>query len=133
MHQRPDESTRTPDRSCFYEAEAVIEGQRYSARSRSGAPFALARVLVAAGVPDGLVSVTHRGLSGDVRYPSLHLMAGRMMTEGARATVLNIPFRDLDLTFGRVGLNGKVGGSKPPPVPLPTPDLESASTDAAAD
>jgi hypothetical protein len=44
MLQRPLEDTRTPERSCVYEAECEVEGRRYSARSRHGAPNKLARV-----------------------------------------------------------------------------------------
>jgi hypothetical protein len=57
MRQWPDEQTRTSKNACLYQAEVVIDGKRYSARSRRGAPFALARVLVAAGVLDQPVSL----------------------------------------------------------------------------
>jgi len=62
MRQWPDEQTRTPKNACLYQAEVVIDGKRYSAGSRRGAPFALARVLVAAGVLDQPVSLTQEGL-----------------------------------------------------------------------
>jgi hypothetical protein len=52
MRQRPLENTRTPERSSIFEAECEIDGRRYSARSRHGAPNELARVLVSAGLPD---------------------------------------------------------------------------------
>ena len=83
MHQSPAESTRTPENNCTYEAEAIIDGRRYFARSRRGAPFALARVLVAAGIPDRPVLVMHKGLRGEMRYRSLHRMAGRTVRESA--------------------------------------------------
>ena len=43
MHQRSLIATRTPKNSCKYEAAATVDGKRYSARSRRGAPMALAR------------------------------------------------------------------------------------------
>jgi hypothetical protein len=64
-----------PERSCVYEAECEIGGQRYSARSRHGAPNELARVLVSAGVADQPVEVRHAGIKGCISYRSLHQMA----------------------------------------------------------
>ena len=83
MHQSPDEPTRTLENNCQYEVEAVVDGQRYFARSRRGAPFALARALVLVGIPDRPVLVMHKGLRGEMRYRSLHRMAGRTVRESA--------------------------------------------------
>ena len=83
MYQSPAEPTRTPENNCLNEAEAIIDGRRYFARSRRGAPFALARVLVAAGIPDRPVLVMHKGLRGEMRYRSLHRTAGRTVRESA--------------------------------------------------
>ena len=52
MLEWPLENTRTAERSCSYEAECEVDGQRYSARSRHGAPNKLALLLVSAAVPD---------------------------------------------------------------------------------
>jgi hypothetical protein len=87
MHQWPDEPTRTPENICLYEAETVIGGQRYSARSRRGAPFALARMLIAAGIPDQLVRGTHKGLRGYLSYRSLYRMAELTIRESATVSV----------------------------------------------
>ena len=87
MHQWPSEPTRTPNDICYYEAEVVIDGQRYSARSRRGAPFALARVLLAAGLSDQPVQVTHKGLRGHMSYPSLYRMAELTVVESATTPV----------------------------------------------
>jgi hypothetical protein len=87
MHQWPDEPARTPEYICLYEAETVVDGQRYSARSRRGAPFALARVLVAAGVPDQPVRVTYKALRGHMSYCSPHRMAELTIGESATAPV----------------------------------------------
>jgi hypothetical protein len=64
MRQRPLENTRTPERSSFFEAECEVDGRRYAARSRRGAPNELAGVLVSAGVADQPVEVRHAGIKG---------------------------------------------------------------------
>jgi hypothetical protein len=91
---RPDEPTRTSENNCLYEAEAELVGKRYSARSRRGAPFALARVLVAAGVPDQPVMVTHEGLRVGITYRSLHRMAELTIEESARSPVRDVRYRE---------------------------------------
>ena len=93
MHQSPAEPTRTPENNCTYAAEAIIDGQRYCARSRRGAPFALARVLVAAGMPDQPVQVMHEGLRGYMSYRSLHRMAVRTIEESGRGPVHDVRYR----------------------------------------
>ena len=62
-------------------------GKPYQARSKSGAPYALARILVAAGVPDQPMSVVSEGLKGETRYRSIAEMAGRTIVESAREPV----------------------------------------------
>src|SRR5580700_6963878 len=57
VHQRPDEPTRTPNKSCRWIAEAVVDRRVFTARSRYGAPNELARVLVAAGIADAPMQV----------------------------------------------------------------------------
>jgi hypothetical protein len=87
IHQRPLEERRTPENSCTWVAETEIAGQSFAARSRRGAPQELARALAAAGVPDQPVRVESAGLRGEMRYPSLHRMAGMTYVEG-RSTLL---------------------------------------------
>jgi hypothetical protein len=87
MHQWPDEPTRTPNDICYHEAETFIEDRRYSARSRRGAPFALARILLVAGIPDQPVQVTNKGVRGHMSYRSLHRMAELTIVENARRPV----------------------------------------------
>jgi hypothetical protein len=48
----PEESSRTPQKSCYWVAETTIDGIVYRARSRQGAANELARTLIAAGVAD---------------------------------------------------------------------------------
>jgi hypothetical protein len=87
IRQHPLEDC-TPENSCSYLAETEIDGQRYEAKSRRGAAHELARALVAAGIPDQPVRLTHEGLRGEMRYPSLHRMAGQTYVEG-RTTILH--------------------------------------------
>jgi hypothetical protein len=94
MHQRVEEATRTSKNGALYEARAVVEGRMYSARSRRGAPFALARILVEVGVSDRAVVVTHAGLPVEVTYRSLYWMAGRTIEEGARTSVRDVRYRE---------------------------------------
>jgi hypothetical protein len=72
MRQWPLERTRTPEKSCVFEAECEIDGRRYSARSRHGAPNELARLLVSVGIADQPVEVSHAGIRGCITYRSLH-------------------------------------------------------------
>ena len=72
VQQWPEEETRTPEKTCFYVAACEIDGVPYSARSRHGAPNELARVLVAAGIPDAPMAITHRWLRGEMTYGSSH-------------------------------------------------------------
>ena len=82
---------------ALWEAATEFDGNAYSAASRHGAPQALARVLVAAGVPDQPVEVHSEvclfddgrtirteELKGGIRCSSLHAMAGRTFNEGDR-------------------------------------------------
>jgi hypothetical protein len=109
LHQRPVDAARTPDNPCLYEAAAKIGGRVYAVRSRRGALFALARVLVAAGFPDQPVLVAHEGLRGEVAYRSLHWMATRTIEESATKSVRAARYREYP---GREGVEagGVVAG-----------------------
>jgi hypothetical protein len=61
VHQRPDEPTRTPNKSCRRIAEAVVGGRVFTALSRYGAPSEFARVLVAAGIANAPMQVHSAG------------------------------------------------------------------------
>jgi hypothetical protein len=92
IHQQiaPESCTGT---GSAWRAVAMVEGRSYEATSRHGVPMALARVLVAAGVPDQPVVVTTDDLRGEVRYRSLHRMALRTMTETSGQSLRSIPWR----------------------------------------
>jgi hypothetical protein len=109
MRQRPLENTRTPERSSLFEAECEVDGRRYAARSRRGAPNELARVLVSAGVADQPVEVRHAGIKGCISYPSLHEMARWTYEESATVPLRRVRWKPLpDFTAasrGRIAQN----------------------------
>jgi hypothetical protein len=80
--QHPDERACT-SRGCPWVAECEVEGVIYTARSRSGAAYALARILVDAGIRDAALVVSSQGLKGETRYRSFHKMADWTMAESA--------------------------------------------------
>jgi hypothetical protein len=81
---RPLEATRTPNSGCVWLAECEVGGRRFEARSRHGAANALARELVAPGVPDGPLEAHFEGLAGCLRWASISAAANRTFTEGNR-------------------------------------------------
>jgi hypothetical protein len=96
IRQRLVPGSRTSTGS-LWEASTAIGGKSYSAVSRHGAPMALARVLIAAGIPDQLVIVCSEvcvfdngaeirteQVRGGVTYRSLHAMAKTTFEEGNR-------------------------------------------------
>jgi len=122
IQQWPDELTRTQENNCRYEAEAVIDGERYSVRARRGAPFALARVLIAAGIPDQPVSVAHSSLRGAMTYRRLHRMAELTVKESAGTPVRLGRYEERPAFLSGEPQNG---GSVAPidVVPIQTPEL----------
>ena len=68
-------------------AEANYAGQHFQAVSRNGVTMALARQLVAAGMPD--VPWQARGIDGRVRFTvrSLHRLAGLTVHDGDRLRI----------------------------------------------
>jgi hypothetical protein len=79
---RPDEATRTPNSGCVWVAEATIEGRAYVARSRHGAPNALPRQLVAAGLADRPMVIRYQGFAGAMTWRSFHAAANWTYSEG---------------------------------------------------
>jgi hypothetical protein len=82
---RPLEETRTSNSACAWLAECEVDGLRFEARSRHGAANALARELVASGIPDRPLEIHLDGLAGCLRWGSLAAAAKRTYTEGNRA------------------------------------------------
>jgi hypothetical protein len=117
MLQSPLENTRTLERASLYEAECEVDGRRYSARSRHGAPNELARVLVAAGAADQPVEVRQVGIKGCISYRSLHELALWTYEESATVPLRRVrwkPSHDfIAAVRGRIAQNR---GATPAPV-----------------
>lgn len=111
--QHPPEHTRTPSNGCKWLARCTVDGVDYEASSRRGASIELARVLVAAGIPDQPVEVwdqdgAPRGRQTNapsLRWPSLHKMAGWTYKESDQPLrrARWYPAPDLDAVFGVSG------------------------------
>src|SRR5579875_2107437 len=112
IEQRALEATRTPENSCAWLATCAIGGRRFEARSRRGAPAALARLLVAAAIPDQPVEV-HALMLGRwyrpaLRYRSLYALAvGAGTNMGGEASV---PVPETPTAVSRV--HGRSGAEK---------------------
>lgn len=96
VYQHADPGTATPDNSAAWIAECTIDGNTYTARSRRGAPYELARALVAAGIPDGPMRVYSAPLAGYATYPSMHAAALYTITESARSQASRVRWREND-------------------------------------
>ena len=68
--------------ACVWIAEATVDGVAYTARSRHGAPNALARRLVAAGLADRPMVIRYQGLAGTMLRRSFHAAANWTYSEG---------------------------------------------------
>jgi hypothetical protein len=79
---RPLEETRGPNSSCQWLAECEVDGRHFVARSRHGAVYELARVLVAAGIEDRPLRVAFAGLAGYTMWPSFAAAAQWTLIEG---------------------------------------------------
>jgi hypothetical protein len=77
--QAPDSRST---RGSAWRATVTIDGVTYEAKSRSSVVAALCRELVAAGVPDGPMTVTFDGVPGRMTIRSIHKFAGTALTEG---------------------------------------------------
>jgi hypothetical protein len=94
VHCRPLPETRTQNSACAWLAECEIDGRQFEAKSRHGAPNALARELVAAGIPDQPISIHYEGLAGAVRYRSFHAAAAWTFAESQSTPLRRVPYRE---------------------------------------
>lgn len=97
----PLEETRTPTKSCVYQAACEIAGIAYSARSRNGASNELARVLVAAGIADQAMEVRQRGTEGQLTWSSFHAAARWTYEESAGVPLRRIPYARVEASRER--------------------------------
>jgi hypothetical protein len=78
----PDATTRTPNSSCLWIAEATVDGHVYVARSRHGAPNELARRLIAVGIAERPMVISYRGRARSIIYCSFQAAATWTFSEG---------------------------------------------------
>lgn len=112
--QVADEASRTPDRPCYYDASAIVDGVEYKARARYDVTHDIARQLVAAGVPDQPVVTIQLPQGWKVSYRSLHKKAKYTVAEGASHSVHVERWRDPVEAFARLRVNAENGGEAPP-------------------
>ena len=101
----------------YLSAVCEIDGIPYSARSRSGASNELARVLVAAGIPDQPMAAVQKGLKGELTYRSFHEAAKCTYQETETMPLRRVPWVDpavkharLAVAFGpKQGVNDEAG------------------------
>ena len=113
---RPLEDTRTPNKACVYEAVCEIAGITYTAHSRYGASYELARVLVAAGIADAPMEVRQIGLKGELTYRSFHAAALWTIAETASHGPHRVRWEDPAVRAARMrsAFGEKQGGSDVP-------------------
>jgi hypothetical protein len=92
VYQRPEEGSRTPSKPCAWIEETTINGRNFTARSRYGATNELARQLVAAGVPDGSMSVYTASLRGFAIIRSFYRAAQWTYEETATVPLHRVPY-----------------------------------------
>ena len=78
----PDETTRTPNSGCVWIAETTVDGRTYIARSRHGAPNALARQIAEVGLADRPMVIRYQGLAGNLTWRSFYAAAKWTYSEG---------------------------------------------------
>ena len=127
VHQWPLEETRTQSKGCVYMAACEADGVPYSARSRYGAPNELARVLVAAGIPDAPMVVTHRGLRGEMTYRSFDEAAKWTHEESASVPLHRVPYARVVAARERARRTGVEGAKQGLSAPAATPVALGAS------
>jgi hypothetical protein len=132
IHHRADEASRSPDRPCFYDAEANVLGQSYTVRARYGAVHDLARELVAAGVPDQAVTTVQQPHGCQMGYPSMYRLAATTVSEGPTHPVHGRRWTDPAEAFGRLPPKGQNRGSMPP-ADIGVPPAEPARVLEGAD
>jgi hypothetical protein len=113
IHQRIDPESRAGSRGSAWIATVIVDGVEHSARSRSGAPFELARQLIAAGVEDQPARVYTDGIKGFITYKSLAKMAELTIAESATKCVRTQKWREYDAVEVQDRVKGNSGRSHP--------------------
>ena len=125
VHQRPLDATRTPNKSCKWVAEAIVNGRTYTATSRMAPANDIARQLVAAGVPDAPMQVYTAGLKGCLMWRSFYRAAERTYRESATEPVRQVRWIDPAVTRAQIG--GSTAPKQGVKAPAGTPVAPEAS------
>jgi hypothetical protein len=96
VHCRPLDETRGPNYCCQWLAECEVDGRRFTARSRQGVVYELARMLVGAGIPDRPLRVKFAGVAGHMMWNSFVAAAKWTLTEGAVTPLRRTPWKEFD-------------------------------------
>jgi hypothetical protein len=105
VHCRPLEETRSPNDCCEWLAECEVDGRRFAARSREGAVYELARMLVSAGIQDRPLYVTFAGVAGYMKWRSFAAAAPWTLTEGRTTRLRRVRRREFDARLRHLGQN----------------------------
>jgi hypothetical protein len=89
---QPDEPTRTASKPCSWVAECCVDDVFYRGRSRNAAANELARVMVAAGVPDDEMQTVLRSGMPVMHYRSFHAAAKWTYQESATNPVHRVRY-----------------------------------------
>lgn len=90
VRQYPDLSRPVGSRGRAWIAEATVDGVPYTVRSYTGASYALARALIAAGVADQPMSITVDGLPGVRTQRSIAGMAQWAIAESSTVSIRRV-------------------------------------------
>jgi ferredoxin len=127
QHVVPQSRTST---GSLWEASTEIDRKTYSASSRHGAPQALARVLVAAGIPDQPVEVRSEERPGCIRYRSLYEMTKWTFTEGTSTLLHRVRYQEQPKGVFSVEASGQETRFTPPAGILASEDPAPPEVDA---
>jgi hypothetical protein len=126
VYQRPDEPTRTPEQSCEWIGEAVVNGTPYTSRSRMSPATDIARQLVAEGLADRPLVIRSTGIAGHTTWPSFHEAAKWTYEEGPKVAARRTSYARVEAARERARrrwVGGPKQGVKPargiPVAPIP--------------
>ena len=133
MHQHPLRETSSSGNSCKWVAEAIVNGNTYTATSRMAPANDIARQLVADGVPDAPMHVYTDGLKGCLVWKSFYRAAGYTIEESAGKPVHQVRWRDPAVETAQISARKarKQGVKVPAGTPVP-PDASGAVEPAPA-
>src|SRR5437763_1050838 len=102
VYQRPQPGSATPDRPAYWVGEAIHDGKTYECISRYSPAGDIARVLIAAGVPDQPLEIVTAGIRGALVWPSMYRAAGVSYAEGASKPLHAVSFERVEAARERL-------------------------------